>query len=980
MIATAQTPIRSSPPAARLDTPWLGLRRALFFALVVGTTVYGVSMMAALVSGGGTTRLELMILVLFTPTFAWISVAFWNAVVGFALKALGRDPLTLQRVVDEVGSARAVPLASRTALVVPARNEGADAVVRRIEAMLKSLEGAGHAGAFDVHLLSDSNDPERIPAEEEAWAGLLARYSGSAGLHYRRRATNEGRKAGNIAEFLRRAGSGYEYMVVLDADSVMSADTLVRLVRTMDANPRAGLVQTVPLPGPQTTRFGRFIEFAAGLYGPMLAAGQSFWQGDAANYWGHNAIVRIDPFVTHCRLPVLSGAPPLGGEILSHDFVEAALLRRAGWGVYLLAGAGGSWEDVPGNLIDYARRDRRWSQGSLQHLKLLALRGLHPVSRLHFLLGAMGYVSSLLWLLLLLASTAYVAGVAPLADPALSGVAGLGSWTALQPLPSLLAVTAGILFLPKGLGLVLALRRRERYGGAARLIGRGLAEASFAVVVAPVMMMYHSKFIAEVLVGHSVGWTTQPRDSTSVPWDDATRTTSWISAVGLLWAAVTWSLSPLFFAWMAPIFVGLLAAIPLVRWTSRPSVGVFDSGPTDDRLLLSPVSGTAVARGGSVNDMYEAERGLFELRRRRALLVTHVANGDGTAGGNALVASAEGLGVETMASLRRLADGPLHLIVTPYRARALGIQLAPGPLALRLPADAGPGDVLHLCSERGSTPPRGMTVRPASVAEAQGLGLARLAQLLPAVVTGSVSSTPRAELSETLAARRILQVDSKRIRAALEAPRVSVSQVSEAPVPLQDAEDARFALFREDNALLEHVAIIIGRREAWPDPVPVRLHSACLTGDLFGSLKCDCGEQLRGSLRHFQEQGGGVLLYLQQEGRGIGLGNKLRAYSLQDGGLDTVDADCTLGFGPDERTYDAALDMLHQLGIERVQLLTNNPDKLRAVERGGIQVLDRMPLHGTLNRYNLPYVKAKVQRAGHWLGDMLSGVSGNGSS
>jgi membrane glycosyltransferase len=979
LIATAHLPIHDSPPAARLDTPRLGPRRALFFALVLGTTVYGVSMMAALVSGGGTTRLELLILVLFTPTFAWISVAFWNAVVGFTLKALGRSPLTLERVDEAARLAPAEPLGSRTALVVPARNENADAVVRRIEAMLASLEGAGYADAFDIHLLSDTDDPDRIPAEEAAWSGLLARYSGSAGLHYRRRAANEGRKAGNIGEFLSRAGGGYDYMVVLDADSVMSADTLVRLVRTMDANPRAGLVQTVPLPGPQATRFGRFVELAAGLYGPMLAAGQSFWQGDAANYWGHNAIVRIEPFVRHCRLPVLRGRPPLGGEILSHDFVEAALLRRAGWGVYLLAEAGGSWEDVPGNLIDYARRDRRWCQGSLQHLRLLAVGGLHPISRLHFLLGAMGYVSSLLWLLLLLASTAYVAGVAPLADPTLSGIAGLGSWTLAQPLPSLLAVTAAILFLPKGLGLLLALGRRERYGGAARLLGAGVAEACFAAVVAPVMMMYHARFVLEVSVGHSVAWTTQSREGSSVPWRDAIRATGWISAGGLLWAAGTWSLSPLFFAWMAPIFVGLLAAIPLVRWTSRPSVGVFDSGPAKDRVLLSPVSGTAVARGGSVNDMYEAERGLFELRRRRALLVTHAGNGDGTAGGDALVASAEGLADETMAYLRRLADGPLHLVVTPHRARALGIQLAPGPLALRLPTDAGAGDVLHLCGERGATPPRGMTVRPATVVEAQGLALARLAQLLPAVVTGSVSSNPRAELTEVLAGRRILQVDSKRIRTALEAPRISVSQVSEAPVPLQDAEDARFILFREDRALLEHVAILIGHREAWPDPVPVRLHSACLTGDLFGSLKCDCGEQLRGSLRHFQEQGGGVLLYLQQEGRGIGLGNKLRAYSLQDGGLDTVDADCTLGFGPDERTYDAALDMLHQLGIERVQLLTNNPDKLRAVERGGIQVLNRMPLHGTLNRYNLPYVKAKVQRAGHWLGDMLSGVSGNGS-
>ncbi|HSG46734.1 MAG TPA: GTP cyclohydrolase II, partial [Longimicrobiales bacterium] len=325
------------------------------------------------------------------------------------------------------------------------------------------------------------------------------------------------------------------------------------------------------------------------------------------------------------------------------------------------------------------------------------------------------------------------------------------------------------------------------------------------------------------------------------------------------------------------------------------------------------------------------------------------------------------------------AEGPLQLIVTSHRARALGVQVSPGPLALRLPDGASPGDVLHLASAPVAAGTHAGHARAATEAETQGLALARMGHLLPAVVVATVPAEMPPAVAERLASRRLLQVDAHRIRVALEEPRVLVSRVSAAPVPLQDAEDARFVLFREEHALLEHVAIMIGAREGWPDPVPVRLHSACLTGDLFGSLKCDCGDQLRGSLRHFQERGGGVLLYLQQEGRGIGLGNKLRAYSLQDGGMDTVDADCTLGFGPDERSYDAALDMLRQLGIRRVQLLTNNPEKLKAVELGGVQVVERMPLHGTLNRYNLPYVKAKVQRAGHWLGDMLSGASGGGS-
>ena len=203
---------------------------------------------------------------------------------------------------------------------------------------------------------------------------------------------------------------------------------------------------------------------------------------------------------------------------------------------------------------------------------------------------------------------------------------------------------------------------------------------------------------------------------------------------------------------------------------------------------------------------------------------------------------------------------------------------------------------------------------------------------------------------------------------------MELSYISDGSVPLEDAEDASFICFREANSLLEHVAVVIGNRESWPDPVPVRLHSACLTGDLFGSLRCDCGEQLRGSLRIFAENGGGVLLYLAQEGRGIGLGNKLRAYLLQQEGLDTIDADGTLGFGADERRYDAAVEILRYLHIDRVRLLTNNPEKVRALTEGGIRVMGRQPIYGTLNRHNVQYVTAKVHRAGHWLAEMLSGA------
>jgi GTP cyclohydrolase II len=218
----------------------------------------------------------------------------------------------------------------------------------------------------------------------------------------------------------------------------------------------------------------------------------------------------------------------------------------------------------------------------------------------------------------------------------------------------------------------------------------------------------------------------------------------------------------------------------------------------------------------------------------------------------------------------------------------------------------------------------------------------------------------------------MLQADASEVRDFVDAAGAEIVLVGEAPVPLVEAEDSRFMLFREAHGLQDHVAILVGPQSGWPDPVPVRLHSACLTGDLFGSLRCDCGEQLHASMDFFATRGGGVLLYLAQEGRGIGLRNKFRAYELQEGGLDTIEADGTLGFGPDERRYDVAAKILEALDVRRIELLTNNPQKVAAMEEAGITVVRRVPLHGKLNRHNLPYVRAKVQRAGHWLGDMLS--------
>ena len=557
-------------PAAAIRLPRVRARRWVYGALVAATTLAGAAMMLDIMRDGGVTLLELVILALFTATFGWIAMPFWNAVIGFALGLLGRDPLSCARLsASGEGPPGAAAGSSRTALVMPVHNEDPARVTAGLAAMLRSLDRAGSAGDFDLFLLSDTTDPAIAEAEAAAWAALRRRFGHAAAMHYRRRAANTGRKAGNIADFCRRWGDRYDFMVVLDADSIMTSAALTTLVRAMEANPRAGLIQTVPLPARRTTLFGRCIQFAGCLYGPLLAAGQAWWQADTANYWGHNAIIRVAPFSAHCGLPVLPGRPPLGGAILSHDFVEAALMRRAGWDVYLLPLLEGSYEEAPGNVVDYARRDRRWCQGSLQHLRLLGVPGFHALNRLHFVLGAGGYLSSVAWLLLLLAGTLYVL---------LSGPGAPLLWAPrLWPGPAapLLAVTAGLLLAPRVLALLQVLAaRRGAFGGAPRLLAGALVETLFSVVAAPVMMLYHTRFAASVLAGRDIRWEAQVREGNGLSWREAWAGGAWwITLAGVVWGAVTLYASPAFLLWLSPILTGLLLAAPLIRWTSSRAAG-----------------------------------------------------------------------------------------------------------------------------------------------------------------------------------------------------------------------------------------------------------------------------------------------------------------------------------------------------------------------------------------------------------------------
>jgi membrane glycosyltransferase len=569
----------SGPVPARegvLQAPAVGMRRGLFFGLVTATVIPGAVLMALVLQAAGMGPFQWAILLLFMVTFAWIAVSFWTAVAGFLLHALRLDPLSLRRLPRRDAAPEwALPRARSTAIVVPIYNEEPARVVNGIEATCRSLLATGQGAAFDLFLLSDSNDPAVIPGEERAVRELQARMPAPVRIHYRRRRTNTGRKAGNIAEFCQRWGSRYQYMVVLDADSVMEGVTLVELVRLMERNPNAGLIQTMPLPVRQESLFGRFQQFANAVHGPMLAAGLSFWQGDTGNYWGHNAIIRIQPFMQHCDLPILPGRPPLGGEILSHDFVEAALLRRGGWDVWLLPHLGGSYEELPGNLIDYARRDRRWAQGNLQHLRLLGMPGLHGVSRLHLLFGAVAYLASVLWLLMLAAGT----------GAAIDAPGGLEAGGQTLAIPeslrtpmahALLGVTLVMLLLPKMLGIGLAMfSRPQAFAGAPRLVVSGVIETLFSVLIAPLMMAFHSLFVAAVALGGNVTWAAQPREGRVVAWGEAWRRTG-----GFVLAAGSWSLllawfAPGFFWWLMPVLASLLLAPALVRWSSSQRAGAW---------------------------------------------------------------------------------------------------------------------------------------------------------------------------------------------------------------------------------------------------------------------------------------------------------------------------------------------------------------------------------------------------------------------
>lgn len=507
-----------------------------------------------------------MLLGLFTLTFGWISLSATAALAGLLFNRT--RPSSQQRQAKPNAA-----LQGKTVLLMPIYNEDAASACAALAAMAEDLGRLNLNRHFELFILSDSTDPDIIAAETAAVQCLRDRLGETLPVWYRRRTQNTERKAGNIRDFINRWGRGYDYMVVLDADSLISGDTLATLVREMDADPNTGILQTLPRQYGGETLFARLQQFAGVAYGPVFARGLSAWQGDSGNYWGHNAIIRIRAFAAAAGLPELPGPRPFGGEIRSHDFVEAALIRRAGWSVRMLPDLAGSWEECPPTLLDAAIRDRRWAQGNVQHLAILPTRGLRWPSRAHMIMGVMNYLTSLLWLAMVTVGLVLSTRFALQESQGLAG--GLLPLFDSARMVGLFVFTMALLLLPKLLGLMGGLLSKARRGGTSRVrfFVSALLELLFSVLHAPIFMLVHSRHLWEIARGQDSGWSAQRRQGSGVIWRPLLASHGVQTALGLLVLGLLLWLSSSLLYWMLPTVIGLILAIPLSALSGSKTAG-----------------------------------------------------------------------------------------------------------------------------------------------------------------------------------------------------------------------------------------------------------------------------------------------------------------------------------------------------------------------------------------------------------------------
>ena len=533
----------------------LTARRLAFWVPVTSATVMGTAL-GILATDGVGSPLRWPLLALLALNLLYMALTGVPAILGSVLH-MARRTMRL---------APAAPSGlSRTAMLMPVHKEDPRSVVAAIEVMARAVADAGLENV-DIFVLSDTQDLALASAEQAAFDALRARAPASPALHYRRRRDNVGRKAGNLADFCEQWGDAYDYMLVLDADSLMGASAISALIGLMDANPRAGIIQTVPYPIGRETLFARLQQFSARLYTPLLVEALTYWQQGDGNYWGHNAILRIAPFRAHCTLPVLPGREPWGGEILCHDVVEAGMMRGAGWDVWVLPNVTESYEAMPANLVDYMARERRWCQGNLQHMNVMRLPGFRPVGRFHLAYGVAHYLAGPAALLFLLLTSVDAVLGGGFGQALLGGAWGVG----------LVGLGAVLLYGGKALTFATVLADRSeaaRFGGRLALAGSAAVEQLAAFAVSAMVIVAYTRSVVDLIRGRTVRWDAQPRDDRGVSWAEGWLRTRLMAVSGLCWLLMLPMMPDALWGWTLPLLLGLLAAWPLSVLSSRTTLG-----------------------------------------------------------------------------------------------------------------------------------------------------------------------------------------------------------------------------------------------------------------------------------------------------------------------------------------------------------------------------------------------------------------------
>jgi membrane glycosyltransferase len=548
-------------PTGLQSTGELTRRRRIVFSLNVATYAAMLWVAGSILGAGGWTLTDFVLFLCFAVGTPWTVLGFWNALIGLWLLHFRRDPLAEVAPFAAAGN-EPNPLRIRTAIFMTLRNEDPGRAILRLKTVKASIDATGEGAAFSYFVLSDTNDPATAAAEElavETW-----RASDLDRIVYRRRAENRGYKAGNVRDFCARWGGNFELMLPLDADSLMSGPEIVRLTRMMQAHPKLGILQSLVVGMPSGSAFARIFQFGMRHGMRSYTMGQAWWVGDCGPFWGHNALVRIKPFHEQCDLPMLPGSPPLGGHVLSHDQVEATLMRRAGYEVRVLPEERGSWEENPPTMLEFARRDVRWCQGNMQYIKLLDLPGLYPMSRFQLVWAILMFLGIPAWTLMI----------------ALLPVA---AWEAraVPDFPTELAIGLYVAFftmylMPKIAGLIDAMLTPggvARYGGWLRFIPGATLELAFSFLQGAVSTIRTSIFMIGLALGKSVVWAGQSRDAQGLSWEDAARNLWPQTLFGIVVCGALLLIAPAVFWWSLPLTAGYLLAIPFAVLTADPRLG-----------------------------------------------------------------------------------------------------------------------------------------------------------------------------------------------------------------------------------------------------------------------------------------------------------------------------------------------------------------------------------------------------------------------